>query len=1123
MKTLSFEMNILRQSHSHDLAWLVELDWSDNIGRYSTRPIAVGSHAYRPIVVAIEGLGLVLPSILPDSPPVRPAVRIELANTAEQGADRFELRVESDGIEGRTVRIGFIFPNPNLVLQPADIVWIQTYRVESCVLESGKAILHLLEALEADGRRMIGRRLFRTMDPALSPAAIGRMIPLLFGRIARSPLVPWRVGRRGYLREALSSDARVIPVEDATVFPAEGAVQIGDEVIFYSALDRIRRTLGRDDSPVRRPAPAYHRDGAAVDSIPEGGFQYLVADHLCQSVGPVYSGARVLDPAEYSVAADRIAGRDVQKVVFPVLPAEVRYAPARAVRRMDSREDPNLWFAAAENTAANPLAALEGPHSPMAAVVTASAPRLEVEYRGDLSGGALRYGRFEHCRLTIEYCASEHWLASSTVSVIAGRGDATAAFPLPRPPQSENMAVLPAHTHVDSIRDQIADMRPLFEIGLQTAVVEFDETLPPASGWSDRDRAIDGNLGTWTQNKAVGEPAVASPLMFRLLRRPLGASSEVALETVEFHVRLSTNENAPVSVSLDVALAGKYANSWTVLAASAPATCSAVVTANGLTTDNLVHAATQFAVRSLDGRQIKLYGAWLVLNYRPRIAGRERTIPQWRSGTVEASTPAPLALPTKIYRQVFDLTTLVAANGGWAFFAPKETSCPFVRVQFSGPGDPAHIRISGLAFEVEYSPREDAVAADRFDADAEGLAPAGTLLENPADLIEWLATSPDGLGWPADAIDAESFAQARDWLDARDWRLSRRLAAHIPVGQLLDEIAAESACRLVCEAGKLRLLPSRPLLLASDTAASVDSTTLLSAPLAKRRQPLRDLANAVRLRYGASYSLTGAELRSGAAWIEVESPDFGAAQGIRRLVRDFHARWLASAPSGQALRLAAAWLDRLAHPCPTVEVLLPISHAHLERGDVVALTYAPSRLNSAPGEVVAVEFPDLQRVRLTLALQSIALYCWYEDSHTYIVHPPGGSEKVFVIAGRRVASLDRTGCLRLAGEAVEHGLAVSDMSAAVEYDPTEQRICFGVGEPHAGYRSVMALDCSGRLLLRGAVAESADLSGLSTDACHAADETLFLFSCDLTTAAAAYRAAADRLDLAGSLVEHAPL
>ncbi|MCX8038275.1 MAG: phage tail protein [Candidatus Sumerlaeia bacterium] len=1122
MKTFSPEMNLLRKGRSHDLAWLVELDWSAETGRYSTRPVTVGSHAYRPIVIGIEGPAMVLPSILPDSPPVRPAVRVELASTAEQGAGRFDLRVESDGIEGRTVRIGFLFPNPNLVLQPTDIVWIQTYRVESCVLESGKAVLHLLEALEADGRRMIGRRLFRSMDPALSPAAIGRVIPLLFGRIARSPLVPWRVGRRGHLRGALAPDARIIAVEDATIFPAEGAVQIGDEVIFYSALDRTRHTLGRDDSPVLRPTPAFHRDGAAVDSIPEGGFQYFVADHLCLSVGPVYSGNRALDPAEYTVAADRIAGRDVQKVVFPILPAEARYSPARAVRRIDGRHDPNLWSAGAGNTAASPLAALDGSGSPIAAVLTASAPRLEVEYLGDLSGGTLRHGRFERCRLVIEYSASVPLLASSAVAVIAGRGNATAAFALPRPPASENIAALPAHTHVDSIRDQIADTRPLFEIGLQTAVVDFDEALPPAAGWNDRDRAIDGNLGTWTQNKAVGDPPITSPLAFRLLRRPLGSSSDIVLESVEFCVRLSSDESTPVSASLDVALAGKYANSRAVQAAATPAHFSAAVSANSLTTDDLVHPATQFAVRSLDGRQIKLYGAWLTLHYRPRIAGRDRSISQWRSGTIEASTPAPLALPTKTYRQTFDLTALAEANGGWAFFATKETSRPFVRVEFSGIGDPTHIRISGLAFEIEYSPREGAEVADRFDARVEGIAPAGTLLENPADLIEWLATSPDGLGWPADAIDAESFAQARQWLDARDWRLSRRLAVQIPVGQLLGEIAAESACRLVCEAGKLRLLPSRPLVLASDAAASIDSTTLFSAPLVKRRQPLRNIANAIRLRYGSPYSLTGAELRKGAVWIELEAPDSSAAHESAR-VRDLHAHWLASAPPAQALRLAAAWLDHVARPRQTVEVVLPISHAHLECGDTVVLTYAPSRLNGALGEVVAIEFADLQRVRLTLALQTLAMYCWYADAATYIVHSAGAGEKVFVIAGRRVASLDRTGCLRLAGEVIEHGLSESEMLAAIEYDPVEQRICFGVGAPQAGYRSVMALDCDGRLILRGSVRELADLSGLATGACHTADEAFFLFSCNLTTVVAAYNAADGRLDLAGSLVEHAPL
>lgn len=1120
MKTFSLEMEVCRQRHNHDLAWLAELDWDGEVGRYSSRPLTIGGWAYRPILAAIKGLRLAMPSVVPDGDADGGAVKIELVNTYEEGAERFELKADGQGLEGRTVRIGFVFLDPAVVLEPADVIWIQTSQIEASVFETARAVLHLRESPSLAGRRLIGRKLVPLLDPRISPAALGRTIPFIFGRIERSPLVPFRVGRRGYLREALHADDLTVAVEDVSLFPENGSVQVGEEVIAYSVTDPAARTLGRSDSPVVRTAPAYHPAGAAVDSIPEGGFQYLVADHLCRAVGPIYSGMGLVDPTQYVVASESLGGRQVQKVSFPTLPSKVSYGALTQTRRIDGREDENLWTAGTGNAAESPLSALGGGDQITAAVLAVSKTPLEIEYLGDLTAGLSTHGSMRRCRLGVECSATACWSAATEVTVELGRGGESVSFSLGRPPLAENLATVPAHGHSDTIRDRVDDTRALFDIAQQSLAVDFDETLPPASGWADCDRAIDGNLGTWTQNTPLGGPAVTSLLAFRLVREPLGTREAVTLEAVEFHVRLATSETLPVLAALEAAIGGKYADSWQVEATAAPKSFQCVIATDGLTIENLA-AANEFSVRSSSGRQLKVHGAWLCLKYRTRIAGQTRAASQRRSGAVETAPAVIVPLPTKSYRQEFDVTEFVEAHGGWAFFAPASNARPFVRIAFGSMNDPTAIRVSAIGFEVEYVPRTGVEVHARLDATVEGVEQAGQLLENPADVIQWLVTDAAGLGWESDTLDAASFAQTREWLEGRSWRLSRRFGVPLPLFSLLEQIARESGCRLYWEAGRLRLRPLPSFLLASDAVAALNSAQILSAPLVKRCAPWDEIAHVVRLRYGGGYDLGGGERRTiGVQWAEAVD---ATAPSTGRREREFQAHWLASGTSARAASLAALWLGQLAHPPRTVEVTLPMTHSHLERGDVVVVDHPASRLEGATGEIVAVEFVDGRHVRVTIALQSWATYCWYGDSRTFIVHLPGNREKMFVLEGSRVAALDRAGQLRLRGEAVEKGLAPHAMSAAIEHDLAGHRLYFGVGDAANGYAAVFALDAGGRLLLRGAAREQADLSALNTDVCHRAEPSRFLFSCDLTTVVCDYEAAADRLDLAGTIVENAML
>lgn len=1108
MKTFSTSMEICRNRSSHDVAWLAELEWDDATGRYSSRAVTIGGVAYEPIIAAVDRLQLSMQPITGNGAPNVAPVRLELINTPEQGGQRFASRVNDQPLEGRTVRIGFVFLDPLVSLQPSDVIWLQTYRIERVDLGSTRAVLYLLESPVAEGRKTIGRRLVPSIDPHLSDEAIGHVIPVIFGRIERAPLVPFRAGRRGRLRETLDAGDSVVIAEEVSYFPESGRVQVGGEIIAYSSVDRSAHTLGTSDTPVTRMTPARHQAGEAVNWIPGGGLEYLVADHLCLSVGPVYSGDRRIDAAAYQVKTEMVAGREVQKVVFPNYPVEVEYGASLNVRRIDGREDENLWAPAQANNAEDALASVVGSDPVSAAVLNAEKTPLAIEYLGNLSAGSSMYGELVRCSLVLDYSASRRWSVTNDIEVIVGRGAASASFLLGRPPVSESLVTLPAHSHADTIRDEVADTRGLFSIDEQALLVDFDR-VQATGGWSNNALAIDGNLDTWCENSPAGGPLETAPLKARLLRDPL-ASESVDLLAVEFQARLATDEPALVPAALDVAVAGKFVDSRFVEVGGSAETFEYSLELSGLTVDDLVDPATAFAVRSVDGRQLKVYGLWLKVRYRPKITGRRESVSQTRRGVVAASAPVPVSLPTARYRQAFDITGFIEANGGWRFFSEESGDRPYVRVDFGSASDTATVRVTSLGFEVKYRERSAVTVFDRFDATVEGVSLLGEAIENPADIIEWLATDQAGLGWDSGTIDDASFAAARSRFEAEDWKLSRRIGEPRPVDALLNEIALESGCRLVWEAGQLRLLPLRPVLLASDAVATLGESLILAAPLVRQGSELAGLAGAVRIRYG----------EDGAHWVDLTDPgsaDF--APGA--LEREFTARWHASSSPSRATRLAGVLLSQWAHPTRLVKIDLPISQSHLERGDVVVVDHAASNLQQAVGEVVGVEFAEGRRVRVTVAIAPIAMYCWYADADTFISHLPGHAEKVFVLEGNLVAALDRTGRFRLGGEVVEEGLQPHAMSTAIEHDAGAQRLYFGVGSAGTGYDAVFALDVAGRLLLRGSARENADLSSIAMSGCYEATASSFRFSCDLTSALIQYDASADRMDLAGEFVEGA--
>lgn len=148
-----------------------------------------------------------------------------------------------------------------------------------------------------------------------------------------------------------------------------------------------------------------------------------------------------------------------------------------------------------------------------------------------------------------------------------------------------------------------------------------------------------------------------------------------------------------------------------------------------------------------------------------------------------------------------------------------------------------------------------------------------------------------------------------------------------------------------------------------------------------------------------------------------------------------------------------------------IQVRLPLSAIHLERGDRIRLSHAPSRLDEAFGEIArwSLAEPDCIEIGISLATAGTAL--WQHDTETLLWRQAYQPALIFYIRGRAVARLERCGDLVLLGEAWEGALDEEPLENPIEYDAAHGVIYFGAGGD-GDYSALFAIDADGNLLTR---------------------------------------------------------
>ncbi|MDK2972295.1 MAG: hypothetical protein PWP23_2050 [Candidatus Sumerlaeota bacterium] len=243
----------------------------------------------------------------------------------------------------------------------------------------------------------------------------GTWLPQVFGAVtsvAGVPLFP-RQNIRAAAPIAVGDDAILLAAVPA--WPAQGRVQIGDEVLTYGAL--------LDDPPrlsalVRTEARA-HAGRPRVHLIP-GEPAWIVADHAAD-VTALRTGTEDGAAVTQAVVEPRtVSGRPATAVVMERLPFEVRHAPLPTI--FATTPDAADWAIDGASTALDPAEAFSEDD---AAFFFPTAPLLIADWNRDVLLESVRHALLLRLVLAFEIDTNAFWQEGTVLRVTLSRAGRT--------------------------------------------------------------------------------------------------------------------------------------------------------------------------------------------------------------------------------------------------------------------------------------------------------------------------------------------------------------------------------------------------------------------------------------------------------------------------------------------------------------------------------------------------------------------------------------------------------------------------------------------------------------------------------------------------------------------------
>ena len=553
MQTLTAEQETQRTNTFNDIVYVAHIEFGGNTGTkyYSNRTITIDGNVYEPILEVPFGDGQKYVdtgfggSVVGSS---------RVLGLLQEDTYNFSLLIEEPGVVGVTLKFGSIFKTPANTYVEADILFEPTYIIDDYVISQTMTQLKMLDILTYKGESLpaIGRLIDATNYTKAPVESYGKMVPIIFGSVKKSTLIPIDIGAKTNLDGSLYQTEKTVSVDDVSKFPTSGTIRINNEWIKYNAVSTTANTFGTASSPVTRgyindrgedTADVNHNDGEVVYQV-QDSYYYAVADHKCKALEALYADNTIINTNDYTVYSQNIAEKPVTFVALNRIPEKVELSDSTSTKLLNGSEDlvtelsdlglingSLLWNYGALNstqasTGGNQWAdAVDADTTTSIAGLNETYPIFNVVFNGVLDAGDDLYGEIEKVRIFINWFTSKSWSTRTHpfFYLISGGDDPghqSDNYPLFRP-ESEDFNVLSAsHSHNHDIDQQVSSLE--LSVNNSTAATINDVGFKNFQGvrgtsinlWYDSyDKVLDDSAQTYNQVYSLANRSGAKTIM----------------------------------------------------------------------------------------------------------------------------------------------------------------------------------------------------------------------------------------------------------------------------------------------------------------------------------------------------------------------------------------------------------------------------------------------------------------------------------------------------------------------------------------------------------------------------------------------------------------------------------
>ena len=1045
MKSLTSTAATQSQSRYNEPVMLLEIDWAaGDTGRYSDRDLSIEGVAYAGIVQRIGPITCSFASPDSEYAPVGVALHYD---------DALGEKLAAVSPEGKPARIKLSFEGAEAV----DAIELFSGHVDALTIDGPDSIeLKLVGFLRRHDRIVPADVVTLTDFPKADPEDVGKPIPIVFGDVPGLPALRVKTGRATNLNGSVLASDTTIEVDDTTGFPASGALLIEEEHVTYTGVGGAVFTGCARGTGGTKAVEHLNRSEALeymTDHI------YLVAGHACKAIDsvkvsgvPVEAGACAIDLNDTSL----ISGKSLATLTFTNRPRVRRYS--QASRFLEMQFD----AAAPGNEATNPAycydTTLDGFPTLVSKISGAAAnDTLRIEQTTDVSGYGEKYGEILKAFLMVEHFESKTFADDYLSAYVAGQ-----SYDLAKPGVEDTAGgggdVDIDHGHTHSITGEHTHTMTVKKEPVFTNIIA--QTGGTTGSWAELDDIAGDNL-----NKSGFTTTVSTDRS--LICTVAATTTKGSAQKIQFCCRRGESGMAG-SFYLRFYLNGNLEKTYSVTGASTPTTWkSGWETISGLDWDDLEASNTYILITPGSGNSqvIRLFGAWYELEYVEQPANYEGSGVKSSSDVASHSAAnagvvneEPISSTSVV--EAVDVTSLVAKD--WSWFNDRE-----VRVDYNvvSSDDGVTGYILHVWFEVEFAPYEE-IVSDGVTCDVQGIETngdgTGTLIENPADVIEHVFTDLLGLDKSA-YIDTTSFAAARQSLESAGALFAFSMSARMDASRLLHSLADQARSRLKFDSGKFHLT-YRPDSL-GQPAREIVSPDIVLGSAGGRRMGLGSVYNRIVGAHSRDYQKRGA---AEAAYADLAISENAQSQTDHGL-RERRIELSALRDATYAQDLIAFFVARQAEPAHRYTWRSFLRDVDLERGDVVEISDLSLDLLKVKGEVVTSSFMagsgprrgragEMDSIALEAGLEPFSFH-WYASGGTYIRLVDNAF--YFVVERELVARLSSDGVFYIKGFVVGDQTLPTAFANPLSYDSSRGAMAFALSDD----TRVMELTDEGNMLL----------------------------------------------------------